>query len=135
MDYAKRKSEKALRAAGQAGDNPQNECYHETRFKPGLYAGCVARPCLEIQKNPNKSYELTGRWNVVMYDRQGAFDVRAGDINDEMKIAAAYALAGLILEDELHEEYIIPEAFDPRIKDVVASAVATAARKSGVARM
>jgi len=61
--------------------------------------------------------------------------VRASDINDEMKIAAAFALAGLIQEDDLRPDYIIPEAFDPRVKDAVASAVAEAARKSGVARL
>ncbi|MER2143645.1 MAG: malic enzyme-like NAD(P)-binding protein [Eubacteriales bacterium] len=65
---------------------------------------------------------------------RGAFDVRARDINEPMKIAAAYALAGLISEDELSEEYIIPAPFDPRVKDAVASAVAQAARDSGVAR-
>ncbi len=65
---------------------------------------------------------------------RGAFDVRASDINDEMKIAAAYALAGLISDEELTPEYIIPEAFDPRVRDAVACAVAEAARKSGVAR-
>jgi len=66
---------------------------------------------------------------------RGIFDVRASDINDEMKIAAAYALAGLISESDLRSDYIIPEAFDPRVKDAVAAAVAEAARKSGVARI
>lgn len=66
---------------------------------------------------------------------RGAFDVRASDINDEMKIAAAYALAGLISKSDLRPDYIIPEAFDPRIKDAVATAVAEAARKSGVDRI
>lgn len=66
---------------------------------------------------------------------RGAFDVRAGDINDDMKIAAAYALAGLVSEAELSAEYIIPAPFDPRVKDAVATAVAEAARKSGVARI
>ncbi len=66
---------------------------------------------------------------------RGTFDVRARDINDEMKIAAAYALAGLIGEDELTPEYIIPAAFDPRVGKAVALAVALAARKSGVARI
>ena len=65
---------------------------------------------------------------------RGAFDVRASDINEEMKIAAANALAGLISEDELNEDYIIPAAFDPRVGPAVAKAVAEAARKSGVAR-
>jgi malate dehydrogenase (oxaloacetate-decarboxylating) len=66
---------------------------------------------------------------------RGALDVRARDINDEMKIAAAYALAGLVSESELKTDYIIPAAFDPRVKDAVAKAVAEAARKSGVARV
>lgn len=66
---------------------------------------------------------------------RGAFDVRASDINDEMKIAAAYALAGLVPAAELSAEYIIPAPFDPRVKDAVAKAVAEAARKSGVARI
>ena len=66
---------------------------------------------------------------------RGAFDVRARDINEPMKIAAAYALAGLISDDELSEEYIIPAPFDPRVKDAVATAVAAAARESGVARL
>ena len=66
---------------------------------------------------------------------RGTFDVRASDINDEMKIAAAYALAGLISDDELNADYIIPKAFDPRVGKTVATAVAEAARKSGVARL
>ena len=66
---------------------------------------------------------------------RGAFDVRASDINDEMKVAAAYALANLISDEELNPEYIIPRPFDPRVKDAVASAVKDAARKSGVARI
>ena len=66
---------------------------------------------------------------------RGALDARASDINDEMKIAAAHALAGLISESELSADYIIPAAFDPRVKDAVASAVEQAARDSGVARI
>ncbi len=66
---------------------------------------------------------------------RGAFDVRASDINEEMKIAAANALAGLISDEELNEDYIIPAAFDPRVGPAVAKAVAEAARKSGVARI
>ena len=62
-------------------------------------------------------------------------DVRASDINDEMKIAAAQALAGLVSEDELCADYILPAAFDPRVKDAVAAAVAEAARRTGVARI
>ena len=66
---------------------------------------------------------------------RGALDVRARDINDEMKIAAAKALAGLISEEELNADYIIPAAFDERVGGTVAKAVAEAARKSGVARL
>ena len=66
---------------------------------------------------------------------RGAFDVRASDINEEMKVAAAEALAGLISDDELSEDYIIPAAFDPRVGPAVAGAVAEAARKTGVARI
>ena len=62
---------------------------------------------------------------------RGAFDVRAKDINDEMKIAAANALAGLITDDELNPDYIIPKAFDKRVGPAVAKAVAEAARKQG----
>ena len=66
---------------------------------------------------------------------RGALDVRASDINDEMKIAAAKALAGLVSDEELNADYILPAAFDPRVKDAVAAAVAQAARDSGVARL
>ena len=66
---------------------------------------------------------------------RGAFDVRASDINEEMKVAAANALASLISDEELNEDYIIPAAFDPRVGPAVAKAVAEAARKSGVARI
>ncbi len=66
---------------------------------------------------------------------RGTFDVRASDINDEMKRAAAYAIAGLIGGDELNEDYILPAAFDPRVGKAVAEAVAEAARRSGVARI
>ena len=66
---------------------------------------------------------------------RGALDVRASDINEEMKLAAAQALAGLISEEDLTEDYIIPHAFDPRVGPAVAKAVAEAARKSGVARI
>ena len=66
---------------------------------------------------------------------RGALDARASDINDAMKIAAAKALAGLISDEELNADYIIPAAFDPRVKDAVASAVKQAAYDSGVARL
>lgn len=66
---------------------------------------------------------------------RGALDVRASDINDEMKIAAAEAIASLISEEELSPDYIIPAPFDPRVGETVAKAVAKAARESGVARI
>ena len=66
---------------------------------------------------------------------RGAFDVRASDINEAMKVAAAEALAGLISDEELNADYIIPAAFDPRVGRTVAAAVARAARDSGVARI
>ena len=66
---------------------------------------------------------------------RGALDVRASDINDEMKMAAAQAIADIIKDDELNDEYIIPDAFDKRVAENVAKAVAKAARESGVARI
>lgn len=66
---------------------------------------------------------------------RGALDVRASDINDEMKIAAAKAIAGVISEEELNPDYIIPDAFDERVGKAVAEAVAQAARDTGVARI
>ncbi len=66
---------------------------------------------------------------------RGAFDVRASDINDVMKIAAAHALAALVPDGELAKDKILPAAFDPRVRSAVAAAVADAARQSGVARI
>lgn len=66
---------------------------------------------------------------------RGVFDVRASDINEEMKVAASHALASLIDDKDLNPDYIIPAAFDPRVGPAVAKAVAEAARKSGVARL
>ena len=66
---------------------------------------------------------------------KGTFAVRASDINDDMKIAAANAIAGLVSDDDLSPDHIIPAPFDARVADVVAKAVAEAARKSGVARL
>ena len=75
--------------------------------------------------------------NVLVFPGifRGTFDVRASDINEEMKTAAAYAIANLISEDELSADYIIPKAFDPRVGPAVAEAVAEAARRTGVARL
>ena len=66
---------------------------------------------------------------------RGALDVRAGDINEEMKMAASYAIAGLVSDEERCADYIMPKAFDKRVGPAVAAAVAEAARKSGVARI
>ena len=66
---------------------------------------------------------------------RGALDVRAKDINDEMKIAAAKAIASLVSDNELCPEFILPEPFDPRVGTTVAKEVAEAARKTGVARI
>mgnify|MGYP002864417625 CR=1 FL=1 len=75
--------------------------------------------------------------NVLVFPGifRGAFDVRAKDINEEMKMAAAMALAALTPDDELNEHNIIVSAFDPRAAKAVAEAVAAAARKSGVSRL
>ena len=75
--------------------------------------------------------------NVLVFPGifRGTFDVRARDINEEMKVAAAEAIASLISDEELSENYIIPAAFDPRVGKAVAKAVAEAAKKSGVARL
>ena len=66
---------------------------------------------------------------------RGTFDVRASDINEEMKVAAAEALAALVSDEELSADYIIPKAFDPRVAPAVSKAVAEAARRTGVARI
>ena len=75
--------------------------------------------------------------NVVAFPGifRGTLDVRASAITENMKIAAAYAIASLVDDDKLNEDYILPYAFDERIKDTVANAVADAARKDGVARI
>ena len=75
--------------------------------------------------------------NVLVFPGifRGALDARASDINDEMKIAAAHAIADLISDEELSADYIIPDAIDPRVKDAVAKAVCKAAHDSGVARI
>ena len=66
---------------------------------------------------------------------RGALDVRASDINDAMKLAAAEAIAGLVSDEELSADYILPKAFDPRVREAVSAATAEAARASGVARI
>ncbi len=108
----------------------------------------MANPVPEIMPDEAKSAGVkimgTGRSdfpnqinNVLAFPGifRGALDVRASDINDEMKIAAAKAIAGVISEDELEPDYIIPDAFDERVGKAVAEAVAQAARDTGVARI
>lgn len=87
------------------------------------YTPRVAAPCLEIQKDENKSYELTRRWNTVAV------------ITEDMKLAAARGIASLVDDEELSPDYIIPRAFDPRVGMTVAKAVYDSAVKTGVARI
>ena len=106
--------------------NPVPEIYPEEAKKGGAAVIGTGRSDYPNQIN-----------NVLAFPGifRGAFDVRASDINEEMKIAASNALANLISDEELNENYIIPAAFDPRVGPAVAKAVAEAARKSGVARL
>lgn len=106
--------------------NPTPEIYPEEAKAGGAAVIATGRSDFPNQVN-----------NVLAFPGifRGTFDVRASDINDDMKIAAAHALAALITEEELAPEYIIPAAFDKRVGPAVASAVAEAAIKSGVARL
>jgi malate dehydrogenase (oxaloacetate-decarboxylating) len=109
-----------------AMSNPTPEIMPDLALKAGAKVVGTGRSDFDNQIN-----------NVLAFPGifRGTFDVRASDINDDMKIAAAYALAGLISDDELKSEYVIPLAFDERVGKAVAEAVAEAARKSGVARI
>ena len=106
--------------------NPTPEIFPEDAKAGGAAVVCTGRSDYPNQVN-----------NVLCFPGifRGALDVRASDINDEMKLAAAAAIAGLVSDKELGSEYILPKAFDPRVKDAVAKAVADAARRSGVARV
>ncbi len=105
--------------------NPTPEIFPEEAIAAGAAVVSTGRSDYPNQVN-----------NVLCFPGifRGALDVRASDINDEMKIAAAYALAGLVSDEELSPSYILPAAFDPRVKDAVAAAARAAAIKSGVAR-
>ena len=118
----------------------------EMAEKPILFpmANPVPEIMPELAKNAGAAVVGTGRSdfpnqinNVLAFPGifRGALDVRAKDINDEMKVAAAYAIANLIEEDKLNPDYIIPNPFDERVAPAVAKAVAEAARKTGVARI
>lgn len=106
--------------------NPVPEIFPDEAKKGGAKVVATGRSDYPNQVN-----------NVLAFPAifRGALDCRASDINDEMKIAAAEALAGLISDGELSADYILPKAFDPRVKDAVAKAVMEAAKKSGVARI
>ena len=106
--------------------NPTPEIFPEEALAAGAAVVATGRSDFPNQIN-----------NVLAFPGifRGTFDVRARDINEEMKMAAAAALAGLISEEELSAEYIIPKAFDKRVGPAVAAAVAEAARRSGVARI
>lgn len=119
----------------------------ETMNKDAIIFAC-ANPTPEVMPEDAKAAGAkviaTGRSdfpnqinNVLAFPGvfRGTFDVRASDINEEMKIAASVALAELVSDDELCPDYIIPKAFDPRVGKAVAAAVSEAARKSGVARI
>ncbi len=106
--------------------NPTPEIYPEEAKEAGAAVIATGRSDYPNQIN-----------NVLAFPGvfRGTFDVRASDINEEMKMAAAMALADLISPEELGPEYIIPKAFDPKVGPAVAAAVAEAARRSGVARI
>ena len=106
--------------------NPTPEIFPEDAKAGGARIVCTGRSDYPNQIN-----------NVLAFPGvfRGTFDVRASDINEEMKIAAAHALAGLVSEEELCEDYIIPSPTAPGVADVVAKAVAEAARRTGVARI
>lgn len=106
--------------------NPTPEIYPEEAFAGGAYIVGTGRSDFANQVN-----------NVLAFPGifRGALDVRARDINEEMKLAAAYAIAETLTEEELCQDLIIPKAFDLRVGKNVAEAVADAARKSGVARL
>ena len=109
-----------------AGANPTPEIFPDDAKAGGARIVSTGRSDFPNQIN-----------NVLAFPGifRGALDARASDINDAMKIAASRALADLISDEELNENYIIPAAFDPRVKDSVAKAVYEAAKESGVARI
>ena len=106
--------------------NPTPEILPDEAKKAGVAVMATGRSDFPNQVN-----------NVLAFPGifRGALDVRASDINDEMKIAAANAIAGIVSDEELNPEYILPDAFDNRVGPAVAAAVAQAARDTGVARI
>lgn len=116
----------AKNAVVLAMSNPDPEIYPDEAIAAGAAVVGTGRSDFPNQIN-----------NVLAFPGifRGALDVRASDINDEMLIAASHAIAGLLTNDELSADYIIPTAFDARVGKAVAEAVSAAARKSGVARI
>lgn len=106
--------------------NPTPEIFPEDAKKAGVRVIATGR-----SDYPNQVNNVLGFPGIF----KGALSVRARDINDEMKLAAAYAIADLVGDAERNEEYVIPSPFDGRVVEAVAAAVAEAARKSGVARI
>ncbi len=106
--------------------NPVPEIMPDLAREAGARVICTGRSDFPNQVN-----------NVLAFPGifRGALDVRASDINEPMKVAAAHAIAGIIAEQELRKDYVIPQAFDPRVAPAVAAAVAQAAMNSGVARL
>ena len=106
--------------------NPTPEIYPEDAKKGGARIVSTGRSDYPNQIN-----------NVLVFPGvfRGTFDCRASEINEEMKMAAAKALASLVSDEELNEDYIIPKPFDPRVGKTVAAAVKQAAIESGVARI
>ena len=106
--------------------NPTPEIFPDEAKKGGAAVIATGRSDFPNQVN-----------NVLAFPGifRGTFDVRASDINEAMKVAAANAIAGLVTDEELNAEYILPKAFDLRVGPAVAEAVAQAARESGVARI
>ena len=106
--------------------NPTPEIFPDEAKKGGAAVIATGRSDFPNQVN-----------NVLAFPGifRGTFDVRASDINEAMKVAAAEAIAGLVADDELNADYILPKAFDPRVGPAVAAAVAQAARDPGVARI
>ena len=106
--------------------NPTPEIFPDEAKKGGAAVIATGRSDFPNQVN-----------NVLAFPGifRGTFDVRASDINEAMKVAAAEAIAGLVNDDELNADYILPKAFDPRVGPAVAAAVAQAARDTGVARI
>ena len=106
--------------------NPTPEIFPDEAKAAGAAVVCTGRSDFPNQLN-----------NVLCFPGifRGALDVRASDINDEMKLACAHALANIITPEELCADYVLPKAFDPRVRDALAKATAEAARRSGVARI